>query len=324
MNEPCEQTKNEIGQSLVLIALLMVAVLAFLGLLVDGGRAYEGRRVCQNAADAAAFAGARALTVRTGNDATNDQTILAAVNTYALANGAVSASNVTAYYVFADGSQGSAVGGGSVPSTATGVRVIVNNSFQPFLINILSGSGLASVSARATAQGGLPTAMDNLMPMTIQTQTFSYNVDYQLQGDVTGAGSFQWLSFDCNPNSQDLADYLNQVKSSGVVNVLDSICTGTGVKPANDVSQALDTWLSKPDDERWWTIPVYDTATYSGSNLMYHIVSFALFQFDGYNFQGNNKNVQGKFKKMGRLYHVYQPSQCNLTGLDGCVISLTQ
>jgi Flp pilus assembly protein TadG len=323
-----ERSEKESGQSLVLIALLMVSILAFLGLLIDGGRAYEARRVAQNAADAAAFAGARALTARTANDSANDQTIRTAVNTFALANGAASASNVLAYYVFSDGSQGSAVGGGSVPSTATGVRAFVTLGFQPFLISILSGSGPASVSARATAQGGPPTEMDNLMPMTLMplsTGDFQYGIDYQLQGSVTGSGSFQWLSFDCNPNSQDLADYLNQAKSSGLVDVGDSICTGTGMKPANDVTTALDAWLSKPANERVWTIPVYDYCNpCSGSGLKYHIVAFALFEFDGYNFNGNNKYVSGKFLKMGRLQHVYQPGQCNTTGLNGCSISLSQ
>lgn len=316
--------KKEEGQSLVLIALLMVAILAFLGLLIDGGRAYSARRIAQNAADAAAFAGARALTVRLDNSATSDSAINQTASTYAMANGAVSPSNIQANYVYADGAVGPLIGSGSVPSTATGVRVIVTLSFQPFFMTVIMGPGSATVNARATAQGGPPTEMDNLMPMTLVTQSFQYGIDYQLFGNVTGSGSFQWLSFDCANNNQDLVDYLNQAKSSGVVEVGDSICTGPGVENSRQVKDSLDAWLARPPDERIWTIPVYDYTTYSGSNLLYHIVSFALFEFDGYHFQGTNKYVEGKFLKLGRLSHVYQPGQCNVNGLDGCAISLSQ
>lgn len=49
------------GQALVLLAVLMVALLGFSALAVDVAYAYAGRRLLQNAVDAAALAGARAL-----------------------------------------------------------------------------------------------------------------------------------------------------------------------------------------------------------------------------------------------------------------------
>ena len=49
------------GQALVLVALVLVALIALVGLAVDGGRLYALRRQVQNAADAAALAGAREL-----------------------------------------------------------------------------------------------------------------------------------------------------------------------------------------------------------------------------------------------------------------------
>lgn len=354
-----DRDENEVGQSLVIIALLMVTALAFLGLLVDGGRAYEGRRVSQNGADAGAFAGARTLTTRTGNDSSADQAVLTAVNTFAIANGAVSASNVTAYYVDQNGGQLSAIGGGSVPSAATGVRVFVRLSFQPFLINLVTGPGTAAVSARATAQSGLPTQMDHLMPMTLINQTFQYEVDYGLFGGTTGSGNFQWLTFNCDGSGQTLVDYLTLALDSGTVNEGDFICGNSGISNNSQVSGALDTWLSKPPDERIWTIPIYDYCTdCGGMNLKYHIIAFALFQFDGYWFANNQcrwagapsnpnchkdsptlpaplvncasapnggaKCLMGQFLKMGKYYHVYQPGACNNNGVDGCVVSLSQ
>lgn len=52
------ETWNEKGQSLVIVALIMVALIAMLAFALDGGNTYFQRRNAQNAADAAAIAGA--------------------------------------------------------------------------------------------------------------------------------------------------------------------------------------------------------------------------------------------------------------------------
>jgi Flp pilus assembly protein TadG len=52
--------RQETGAVLVQVALMMVVLLLFVGLAVDGGNAYFERRHMQNAADAGALAGARA------------------------------------------------------------------------------------------------------------------------------------------------------------------------------------------------------------------------------------------------------------------------
>src|SRR5438309_7427594 len=46
------------GQAIVLVALMIVVLLGFVGLAIDGGRAYLDRRHLQAAADAAALAAA--------------------------------------------------------------------------------------------------------------------------------------------------------------------------------------------------------------------------------------------------------------------------
>jgi uncharacterized membrane protein len=53
--------ENERGQAIVILALAMAALLLFASLAIDGGNAYVERRRAQNAADAAALAGARQL-----------------------------------------------------------------------------------------------------------------------------------------------------------------------------------------------------------------------------------------------------------------------
>lgn len=53
--------KEERGQALVILAFALIALAAFAGLAIDGGRLYEARRQAQNTADAVAVAGARKL-----------------------------------------------------------------------------------------------------------------------------------------------------------------------------------------------------------------------------------------------------------------------
>ncbi|MEA2007723.1 MAG: pilus assembly protein TadG-related protein [Chloroflexota bacterium] len=55
-----KQYSSEHGQSIVLIALALVGLMAFAALAIDGGMVYSDRRQAQNAADAAALAGAYA------------------------------------------------------------------------------------------------------------------------------------------------------------------------------------------------------------------------------------------------------------------------
>lgn len=59
MEIKCEN--RERGQTLVIIAILLVVFLGMMALVLDGGMTYANRRSSQNAADAAALAGAREL-----------------------------------------------------------------------------------------------------------------------------------------------------------------------------------------------------------------------------------------------------------------------
>src|SRR5438270_11341097 len=102
-----ERGKRESGQTLVIIALSMTAMLGIAGLVIDGGTAFVYRRAMQNAADAAAIAGTRVLAIDssityTAQTATK---IDSYVTQYLTLNGWVSATNnfKYAYYVDANG-----------------------------------------------------------------------------------------------------------------------------------------------------------------------------------------------------------------------------
>jgi len=85
------KTTSERGQSLVLLALGLVALIAILALVLDGGMAYASKRQAQNAADAGALAGATIMCKEKSESAGE-----AAAITYTVSNGAVDPPEVDA------------------------------------------------------------------------------------------------------------------------------------------------------------------------------------------------------------------------------------
>jgi Flp pilus assembly protein TadG len=97
------------GQILVLFAISSVALLALVGLVIDGRTVYVQRRVAQDAADAAALAGTRTLRA----SATGAVTPVASdVNRFAAANAfGIPPSVACAYFV---GTNAAAVSAGGI------------------------------------------------------------------------------------------------------------------------------------------------------------------------------------------------------------------
>ncbi|MGC8874189.1 MAG: pilus assembly protein TadG-related protein [Chloroflexia bacterium] len=162
------------GQSMVLVALAAVALVAFVALAVDGGNAYALRRQAQNAADGAAIAGTWTLVDISGFDAIAQ--ILRSINTYAQANGirdtngdpadTVNA-NVQAWFVDRWGNRVSETemhGMTTVPAGAKGVEVettITNTTFFARAIGIHEVGAKATATAVFIPAGGiLPIAVN--------------------------------------------------------------------------------------------------------------------------------------------------------------------
>jgi len=89
-----ESGSEQSGQVLVLFALTLVALLAALAVILDGGRVYAERRATQNAADAAAMAGATKLVK--SNPAGSLSAVLAAACEAANKNGGFGSGSVDA------------------------------------------------------------------------------------------------------------------------------------------------------------------------------------------------------------------------------------
>src|SRR4029077_5440782 len=65
MSSLCSRLRNsEAGQTLPLVAVFMLIVIAFAGLVIDGGNVYRVQQALQASTDAAAAAGAGQLTLQ--------------------------------------------------------------------------------------------------------------------------------------------------------------------------------------------------------------------------------------------------------------------
>lgn len=133
-----EDTGSERGQALVLVAVCMTLLMAFMALAIDVGILFRERRQVQIAADAAAVAGA--LDYKYNNSHSSETT---AADNAALANGVTSASYVTVHDAPTSGYH-----------MNTGyTEVIINQPSRTFFMSMF-GLRTVTVYARAVAGTG--------------------------------------------------------------------------------------------------------------------------------------------------------------------------
>ncbi len=153
---------REQGQTIVLVVLALVALIAMLGLAIDGGTVYLERRRMQNAADGAALAGARrlsqAICTTNPNPAVTDAEIYAVVQEFVRRNGG---ETFEAHYVGFAGNQvveynpPVVVGGGVVPVGASGIAVTTTITRPTYFLGLV-GQNTGRATASATAVTGPP------------------------------------------------------------------------------------------------------------------------------------------------------------------------
>jgi hypothetical protein len=228
--------EKERGQSIIVIAFVVIMLLALVAVVVDVGNAYAQRRVTQNAVDSAAMAGAVVLseglmegvTDPYGNQffgVTDDQ-VQQAIESYAEANG-LDPNDVVAWYVDGDGQHLRQVGttpGSLVPRNLTdangvlqevqGVDVKGDLPFNTYFAHLI---GFPTMTASAPAQAWVvrgPCDGDNLFPIALNDSSFDDeqgNHQDPILGDpVTGPfytlwdtnqdapGSFGWIYWSPN------------------------------------------------------------------------------------------------------------------------------
>jgi Flp pilus assembly protein TadG len=202
------------GQMLVIFALALVAIIAMVGLVIDGGAAYAQRRGQQNAADLAALAAADALY--------NAQTQSQAV---AVAKG------VTARNSYADTANGVVV---TVTFPPNKVQVDISAPHQNYFARVV-GQPTWQVSTTAQAVAGTPDTAVGAAPVIMSIQDFNPDGSPKSQfsqancsgtnadgstgciwgngnGDVpNNATDWAWTLYGDNVNTSTVRDYLEGV-----------------------------------------------------------------------------------------------------------------
>jgi hypothetical protein len=224
--------ETEAGQSLVILVLGLVGLLAFAGLVFDGGTAYAQYRRMQNAADAGALAGAQELSKNntTIEGVTNGQ-VCATVLTYARdwnappIPGWQTPTDVMVQYIIPNPAkpsgydlkpvpgchpQGGAEGSpaGKPRGDAKGVRVTTSTTFNTFLLRGLVGLSAGTSTAHSTAEYG-PASPLRVQPLAKQCPDTDPPCDLQIgfrqriwQSDQPG--NLGWLGFNGDVNTKNL------------------------------------------------------------------------------------------------------------------------
>jgi len=156
---------DERGQILVMVATGLLTLIAFIGVIIDGGNAWAQQRGMQNGVDAVAEAGAVVLAQRLSGASRTDADVSAALANFGTKND-IQVS--TAYYTDHLGtmltpsgatttntSAAARVGDGSIPAGTQGVRALGRRTFETFIARMI-GFPQLTTSSEATAVTGPP------------------------------------------------------------------------------------------------------------------------------------------------------------------------
>jgi Putative Flp pilus-assembly TadE/G-like len=291
---------RESGQSIIIIALVVIVLLALVALVVDVGNAYAHRRMVQNAADAAALAGARRLAERSVGKTVLEIQVLRDVQRYAELNG-LKRDAVQSWFINADGDRLETIDPflGPAPRSAEGVEVAGDLPFITYFAHLLGFRTMtASTLAKAWVLFG-PCSGDNLFPIIFDTNIFTNTTEgpefghvYTLWDKMTkeAPGNFGWIYWedgngvnhcpyeDCpqGPQTQVLGPNVVDNSRSGGWSVGDWIHGDVGVNFQPMLDELTPYIIGDPWPEV--IVPLFDQVVRTGNNAAYHISGFAAFK----------------------------------------------
>ncbi len=163
--------RQEEGQVMVILALALAILLGFAALAIDIGMFMWEKRALQNAADAAALAGALELPP-------SPTEAVEAAREYALRNGV--------------GANGWTLESIEVTEDATSIAVVVAHPQSPFMLARVLGLLGVDVRARAQAAVSSPQRINNVMPWALKKSVY----------DATSDGGVVILKYDARDPDQ--------------------------------------------------------------------------------------------------------------------------
>jgi hypothetical protein len=334
--------RQDRGQSLVITALVIVALVLVVGLAVDAANAYSGQRKAQSTANAAAIAGTKLLAVsrdRPGSYA--DVDIRAEMDAIAVQNGFVP-SDLVAEYLDAAGNvigEVGAIGGGETPPPAEAVfiRVRLGSNVQTYFVRV---AGFTEIAVNAATQArniprGAPGCTDGIYPIAVYSEDFEAGEDYWIwDGDPNAPefpGNFGWLrwrednQFGSTPylvraltppgTIGDPAEgYFDEGSNSHVLGIGMPMWGSSGLGNSSAVRERLDYFVNSQEP---MILPLWTVAAGQGANLIYTNADFAIFRLDEVCFHPNDcpdvpEDVPNSSKALHVTFLSYSASGCTV------------
>ncbi len=264
---------GERGQSLVVWALALVALVGMAGLTLDGSNTVENRRQLQNAADAAAFAGAYDLPVSNAQ-ATTDATQWLTKDNFGNAGDTV-LTNAVSTTNFANDT----------------ITVSLQRNVPFSLAKVL---GLSSANVTATAKvviggasefiycGGAGNSCSaSFFPYAVWNDDVNTNLPHQI-GDIVTYRSTSWIAdnvyqYRTNPNwntnANDFKGFLCLIPPGCDYSV---VIGSNQTKGGNRCGQEPVSELQavQNSSEPYIILPITDSSTGNGNNQVLHVIGF--------------------------------------------------
>jgi Putative Flp pilus-assembly TadE/G-like len=269
--------RNERGQVMAFVLIILLAILGMAAAVLDVGSWYRADRQLQTTVDAAALAAAQALP----SDTASAQAL---AQQYADKNGGgLDTVSFTTTVVAND------------TVKVTGSKPAPGFFSQVFGIDSVTvgATATARVGALATARGSSPIAVHVDHP-DLQCDPAPCSEDPTvLDLDKVGAGAFHLINLDgvSGGGTQALADWI-QYGYDGEMS--QDFFSETGNKlNSGPVRQALDAVIGQE-----LLFPVYDVTQGSGTNLEYNVIGWAGFVITGYDVHANKNLIFGHFTEV--------------------------
>ena len=273
----CRPLPSEEGQVFALTAVAMVGICAMAGAALDVGVWFQAHRRQQAIADASALAAAGDLPASTSL-ASSD------ASSYAGKNGGnvESVAYSTAY----------------LPNdtvTVSATRTVPSYFLKTIGINqaTVTATAVARAENMSSAWGSAPFAVINTQPELSGPGCPCFGVPTTLDLAMVGPGGFQVLDIDDSQGGVGPGTLANWILNGCdcSTSAPTYVYSDPGAKfNSSQVKNAMDAVIGHN-----LLFPVYDTVSGGGANLQYHVIGFAGFNLQGYDFQGNSGQIDGWF-----------------------------
>jgi hypothetical protein len=313
-----------LGQTLVIVALGMVALVAMVGVVIDVGMQWAANRDSQNGSDATAHAGTVVIMEYLAGDSTlSDVQVEAAVVAMAAEVGVdLEGAEYVQYLPDADTGElepvlmGIDVGyGGPIPAGAQGIAAITSRTHETLLAKVVGVTELTATTDAIAVTGPVPTPCPQgltcpLLPVTVsntqvtcdgQNKAVVTELEWDLESDLivplcgNFAGGVGWI--DWTPPAGGDSELAEEICNPDTSITLPDwfFVTATGNTNSAGVETCLEEWLNKPIliplfDDTCGIDPIDDPCpeeeAATGQQSWYHFPTYAAFYLTGVYIQG--------------------------------------